>query len=222
MAKDLVKRDENESPRAFLDQLPVVTEARCNICKSEYRSIIDRMIAGPYSYTAIARQFRGKDKYLSGSLEAVRKSVERHAKRHVNVRDAAVRQIIEQRAMEAGLLVEDVKNQYLTLEALLELYVQKGFEQVTDPESRVRHQDILEAVKIIEQMRKDTVQEEIEVMKKQVYAISQAVKELVAPEQHPAIVARAHEIFAQSDLSLPQKQQSAIPQSTNGVVEIDD
>src|SRR5688572_10300123 len=128
--KELVKKavEEKGSDKVpdILDSLPLVTEPRCNVCKSEFRPLIDRMIAGPYTYMAIARQFKGKDKHLNGNIEAVRKSIERHAKAHVTVRDAAVREIIEQRALEPGLLVDDMKSQLLTTEALLDLYVQKG------------------------------------------------------------------------------------------------
>lgn len=197
----------SEAPRDVLANLPTVTEPRCNVCKSDFRPLIDRMIAGPYTYMAIARQFKGKDKHLSGSLEAVRKSIERHSKSHVNVRDAAVREIIEQRAAEAGMLVDDVKTTYLTAEALLELYMKKGFDKVTQEETFVRDQDVLEAVKMLDQMRKDTVMEEIDVMKKQVFAISQAVKEIVPPDLHPLIVERAHKIFTEADLVMPRTVQ---------------
>jgi hypothetical protein len=203
-----VPKDSNgrsEAPRDVLANLPTITEPRCNVCKSDFRPLIDRMIAGPYTFMAIARQFRGKDKHLNGSLEAVRKSIERHAKSHVTVRDAAIREIIEQRAAEAGMLVDDVKSTYLTAEALLELYMQKGFEQVTKDDTWVRHQDVLQAVQMLEQMRKDTVMDEIDAMKKQVYAISQAVKEIVPPELHPLIVERAHKIFTEADLVMPPR-----------------
>lgn len=204
--KDLAKTNGSASPREALANLPVVTEPRCNVCKSEFRSIIDRMIAGPYSYMAIARQFQGKDPHLSGKVEAVRKSIERHAKNHVQIRDAAIREIIEQRAQEAGLLVDDVKNSYLTAEALLELYMHRGFERVTEEGTNIRDQDILEAVKVLQDMRKDTVGEELEVMKKQVYAISQAVREIVPPEMHPAVVSRAYEIFEEQGTTLPKRE----------------
>lgn len=198
---DLVKKTGSENPRELLDNLPVISEPRCNVCKSDFRQIIDRMIAGPYSYAAIARQFIGKDEHFRGDirnkrdLDRVRKSIERHAKSHVTIRDASIRQIIEQQAREAGILVDDQKNQLLTTQALLELYVSKGFEQVTKEGTWVRHQDVLEAVKMIEEMKRDTVNEQIDVLKRQVAAISQAVRECVPPDLHPQIGMRAKEIF---------------------------
>lgn len=208
MSKDLVaaaaKKAERDFPADPLDNLPVISEPRCRICRSDFRPLIDRMIAGPYSYAAIARQFIGKDNELSGSNhEALRKSIERHAKQHVTVRDQAVREIIEQRAIERGLLVDEQKNMLLTSEALLELYVQKGFEQITKEGTWVRHQDVLEAVKMVEEMRRDTIVEQVEMLKKQVQAISTAVREIVPPDLHPALIDRAKELFEQPIIDIP-------------------
>lgn len=208
MSKDLVaaaaKKAERDFPADPLDNLPVISEPRCRICRSDFRPLIDRMIAGPYSYAAIARQFIGKDNELSGSNhEALRKSIERHAKQHVTVRDQAVREIIEQRAIERGLLVDEQKNMLLTSEALLELYVQKGFEQITKEGTWVRHQDVLEAVKMVEEMRRDTIVEQVEMLKKQVQAISTAVREIVPPDLHPALIERAKELFEQPIIDMP-------------------
>jgi hypothetical protein len=199
---DEASRDSDKLPDV-LHNLPIVTEPRCNVCKSEFRPLIDRMIAGPYSYSAIARQFRGKDRHLAGNVEAVRKSIERHAKSHVTIRDQAIREIVESRAMEAGLMVDDMKNSFLTAEALLELYMQKGFEQVTKEDTWVRHQDILEAAKQFREMKKDTVFEEVESMKKQVWALSQAVRETVPEYLQPKILERAYELLRTRDIDIP-------------------
>lgn len=206
-SKDLVKTAKKARDDFLpdpIENLPVISEPRCRICQSDFRPLIDRMIAGPYTYAAIARQFHGKDDRLGGNHEALRKSIERHAKQHVTVRDQAVREIIEQRAIERGLLVEDHKNMLLTSEALLELYVQKGFEQITKEGTWVRHQDVLEAVKMVEDMRRDTISEQVEVLKKQVAVISQAVREIVPPDLHPAIVQRAQELMEQPVIDMPR------------------
>lgn len=207
MNQDLVKKTAKKAKDDFLPdpihELPVISEPRCRICQSEFRPLIDRMIAGPYTYAAIARQFHGKDDRLGGNHEALRKSIERHAKQHVTVRDQAVREIIEQRAIERGILVEDHKNMLLTSEALLELYIQKGFEQITKDGTWVRHQDVLEAVKMVEEMRRDTISEQVEVLKKQVAVISTAVREIVPPDLHPAIVERAKELMEQPIIDMP-------------------
>jgi hypothetical protein len=153
------------------------------------------MIMGPYTYATIARQFMGKDQHLSGKYDAVRKSIERHAKNHVNVRSQAIREIIERRAIEQGMLIDDEKQTLLTIEGMLELYINKGYEQINDDGVVVRHQDILEAAKMLEDIRRNSVGEQIDVMRRQVSAISQAIREIVPAELHPAIAQRAQDIF---------------------------
>jgi len=203
MSEALEKKKKDFQPD-LLENLPMISEPRCRICRSDFRPLIDRMIAGPYSYAAIARQFMDKDAELSGSnQEALRKSIERHAKAHVTVRDQAVREIIEQRAIERGILVDEQKNMLLTSEALLELYVQKGFEQITKEGTWVRHQDVLEAVKMVEEMRRDTIAEQVEALKKQVQVISIAVREICPPDLHPLIVDRAKELMEQPVIDMP-------------------
>lgn len=207
--KEIAKKMKDDFLPDPIDSLPVISEPRCRICQSDFRPLIDRMIAGPYTYAAIARQFIGKDQHLSGSNhEALRKSIERHAKMHVTVRDQAVREIIEQRALEQGILVDDYKNTILTTEGLLDLYIQKGFEQITKDGTWVRHQDVLEAVKMVEEMRRDTIGEQVETLKKQVAAISAAVREIVPPDLHPALVERAQELFQQPIIDVPVPSKS--------------
>lgn len=220
MGKDLDKAIEKAGSDRLpdvLEALPIISEPRCNICRSDFRPLIDRMIAGPYTIAAIARQFMGKDEFLRGDpnnrrdFDRVRKSIERHAKMHVKATDAAVREIIEQRALEANLLVDESKNTLLTTEALLDLYLKRGFEQITKEGAWVRHQDVLEAVKMIEEMRRDTVAEQVEVLKKQVAVISQAVREIVPPELHPRLVERAEELFKQPVLNVRSQAQREEP-----------
>lgn len=205
-AREIVNRAvQNGQDRVpdVLENLPIISEPRCNVCKSDFRPLIDRMIAGPYSYAAIARQFRGKDNYLSGSQDAVRKSIERHAKTHVTVRDQAIREIIEKRALEHDMLVDETKSTWLTTEGLLELYLQKGYEQITKDGVWVRHQDVLEAVKMVEEMKRDTIGEQVELLKRQVAAISRAVREVVPPELHPQLGELARKYFEDPIIDLP-------------------
>lgn len=192
--RDVAKQAVEDSTN-LPDRLPAITEPRCNVCKSEFRPVIDRMIVGPYSYATIARQFMGKDDNLQGKFDAVRKSIERHAKNHVNVRSQAVREIIERRAIEQGLLVDQEATNLATIEGMLELYIQRGYELLGEEGATVRHQDILQAAQQLEEMRRNSVGEQIDVMKRQVQAISQAVREIVPEHLQPLLVDRATKIF---------------------------
>lgn len=133
--------------------------------------------------------------FRSKTLEAVRKNIERHAKKHVNVRQKAIRDAIEKRAIEGGIILDQAQGSITSGKALLDLLVGRATEQISDPEFKVRFADAIEAVKILEDSKRDEYMAQVEVMQKQVWAISQAVKEIVPEELLSALVGRAEELF---------------------------
>jgi hypothetical protein len=171
-------------------------EPRCNICNSPSRKHVDKLLAAGFSPTSIAEELQLLDEdFRIKQFDTVRKNVERHAKRHVNVKDRAVREIIEARARESGILVETATGTITTGRALLDILVQKATEQAGNPDSRVKYADAIEAVKMLEDLQRSEYIHELEVLQRQVWAISQAVKDLVPEEQFPALAARAEEYF---------------------------
>jgi hypothetical protein len=192
-----------EDYRDILRELPVKTEPRCKICQSSVRPHVDRLIAAQFPYRAIAEQIQGTDPKLGKTLSALAKNVERHAKKHVNVRDRAVRSIIEQRAMEQGILLDSATTNLTTSRALVDVMIHRGLEQATDPDTRIKYQDVLEAVKLQQEMEQSTYVAELEDKQKQLWAISQAVKQIVPEEKYPELVAKAREIYETGSVPLP-------------------
>jgi hypothetical protein len=189
------------------DNLPIKFEPRCKICKSEFRPIIDRLLVSGNSFTMIAEQFRGKDQHLTGSVDAIRKSVERHRRKHLTVRDAAVRDILEERARESGVLVETVRQQLISSEAMLELAVRQGTEQLSQPEAKIKYQDAIRAAELLRDRKYEEMSQQLEVVMRQVQAITQAIQEIVPNEYHLPTVERAKEIFNGPVLPIiPQSQ----------------
>ena len=111
--KDIVAGPEDKQEADPLSALPTKFEPRCKVCKSNFRVIIDRLLVSGHSYVGIAQQFVNKDPHFQTSVDSLRKSVERHRKAHLNVRDAAIRDIFEQKAREAGILVETAREQII-------------------------------------------------------------------------------------------------------------
>jgi hypothetical protein len=178
-------------------------EPRCNICNSSSRKHVDKLLAAGFSPTAIAEELQLLDEdFRIKQVDTVRKNVERHAKRHVNVKERAVREIIEARAREQGVLVETVTGTITTGRALLDILVQKATEQAGDPNSRVKYADAIEAVKMLEDLQRSEYIQQLEVLQRQVWAISQAVKEEVPEELFPAIARRADELFSSQTAEL--------------------
>lgn len=191
------------------DLIPEISESRCNICTSISRQSVDKLHVAGFNPSDIARELIARDDdFKNKSLDTVRKNVERHIKRHVNIRDQAVRKIMERRAIEQGILLDEYEGQLLTGRALLDLFIQKAHEQIVDPESRIKYDTALEAVRMLEDFEKNAFTEQMEVMKRQVWAISQAVKELVPERLYEPIGNRARELFEHPELEL------AIPRTT--------
>jgi hypothetical protein len=173
-----------------------ITESRCNICQSASRPKVDKLIASQFSFVSIAEELIESDpEFKDKSVDTVRKNVERHAKRHLDIRNRAIRRMVEQRAREQGILLDSVEGKITSGRALLDVLIAKATEQASDPNSKVRYADAIEAVKMLEDVQKAEYQHQLEVMQRQVWAISQAVKNKVPAALLPAIVKEAKELF---------------------------
>lgn len=188
-----------KQPTTSLAQVNSVTkmEPRCNICKDQaVRTKVDKLIAAQFTNSSIAEELIETHKdFADKNFDTVRKNVERHAKAHVDIRSKAIRQIVERRAKEQGILVEEETGKLVSGRALLDLIVVKGTEQASNPDSKVRYADALEAVRMLEDVQRQEYLAELERMQRQVYAISQAVKELVPESMLPQLIGRAEDIF---------------------------
>lgn len=193
--KDIVAGPEDEQETDPLNSLPVKFEPRCKVCTSEFRTVIDRLLVSGASYVMIAEQFRNKDDRLTGSVDAVRKSIERHRHRHLNVKDAAVRDILEKKAKEAGVLVETVRQQLISEEALLELAVAKGTEQLSNPESKIKYQDAIKAAELLRDKKYQEMATQMEMMVRQMNAIQQAIQKIVPKDLYGPLVEVARKIY---------------------------
>lgn len=191
-----------------LNNLPMKTEARCHICNSASRNKVDKLVAAQFSYTSIAHELVESDPdFKDKEVDTVRKNVERHAKRHLDIRNKAIRQMVEQRAREQGMLLESVEGKITSGRALLDLIINRGTEQLTDnPDFKVKMADAIEAVKMLEDVQKAEFQAQLETMQRQVWAISEALKSVatkrsVDPMFIPEVVKEAHRLFEQEAIA---------------------
>jgi len=185
-------------------------EPRCKICNSVLRDRIDRLSAGGFGATAIADEIIGADPALSTNRETLRKNIERHVKEHLKIREKAIRRILENRAKESGILLENVEGQYTDDKSLLDILVRQATEQSTDPNFRVHMKDALEAIKIKKDMESSEFSEQIRVMEKQVWAITQAIKDIVPIEFFPEVTKRARELFEGEIIELPHLKEAEV------------
>lgn len=191
------------------DLLPV-KEPRCKICISPIRDRIDRLSAAGYGATAIAEEIMGIDPKLSTNIDTLRKNIDRHAKSHLRIKEKAIRRILENRAKQQGLLLENVETVYVNEMGLLDILVKQATEQSTDPNFRVHMKDALEAIKIKKDIEASEFSEQIKVMEKQVWAITQAVKDIVPEEYFGRITNRARQLFEGELIDLPYVEEKVI------------
>lgn len=204
MDKDL-ERFEEES-LSLKERLPDRTEVRCRICKSNKRSLIDQLLVLGHGPVALARQFQGTDENFNGSIDNLRKSIERHSKRHLNIEEDAIRKTIERRAAERGLLVDYAEEKIATTKAVLDLMVAKGLEQVTADGARVKYQDILKAIELLEEYEANSFAQQLDVVQRQMYAIREAVRRVCPPELWPEVARVAYELYEGRDPFIDEKQ----------------
>lgn len=199
-----------------------VVEPKCNICQSSSRAKVDRLVAAQFTYKSIAQELIDSDaEFSKKELDTVRKNVERHAKRHVDIRSRAVRAIVERRAKEQGILLDHAEGQITNGRALLDLIVGRATEQLAgNPDAKVRYQDALEAVKQLEDVQRGEYQAQLELLQRQVMAISTALKNVLTRHKHydqplvmllPEIVQEAERIF---DLENPDTIAGATKEAT--------
>lgn len=176
--------------------VPTKYEPRCHVCNSKLRNLVDMMAAHAYRPTAIARQLQEYDEELcKKSFDAVRKSVERHVKEHLNYEQEALRKLVEEKAREAGIFADEAKATLITRGAVLDRVVQKGWKQLSDEDARVPYEFVLKAIELQEQQENKTASLMVDQLSRQLNSIITAIKELVPDQQWAAIVGRARELY---------------------------
>jgi hypothetical protein len=210
--KDIVAGPEDNP----LNDIPLIFEPRCKVCKSQFRNVIERLLVSGNSYVGIAKQFVNKDPEFETTVDSLRKSIERHRKAHLTIRDHAVRDILETKAREAGVLVETVRERIISEEALLQLAVAKGTEQLSDPDSRIKYQDAIKAAELLRDKKYEEISIQMDIVNRQYNAIVQACQRIVPKELYPQLVESAQAIFEGRTITVD----SEFDQDTKGVREI--
>lgn len=189
------------------NQMPLKSEPRCNICNCQSRAKVDKLLAAQFSNTSIAEELIMSDPDFKGKeLDTVRRNVERHGKNHVDIRNRAIRRIVEQRAREQGILLDSVEGKITSGRALLDSIIMQAQDQMGNPDMKVRMADAIEAVKLLEDVQKAEYQAQLEILQRQVWAISQAVKAKVPQHLLPGIVDEAKRLFDNDPLEMEAKK----------------
>lgn len=131
-----------------------------------------------------------------------RRSIERHLQNHVNYEQAALREILEQRAKEAGILTDEARQNILTRKAVLDQFLQQTWNRLTGPDGgKVPFEIGLKALELQEMMEREAEAAVVDQVTRQLDAIIRAIRELVPQEYHEALARRAEQIYEQPALA---------------------
>lgn len=170
-------------------------DVRCKVCSSNFSKAIDRMIALGTSHSEIARMF-----------DVSRSSIGRHAKKHLNYEEAAVRQIIAREMEEAQADIENGISGAIARRAYIDVAIQKGFEALLDNSVQVEVKDVATLIQLKEKMDGDTDGVAIDEVKTQFNAFMQAIREVAPPEMWEQIVNRTKELLQTPVLNAAPKE----------------
>lgn len=175
------------------------TEPRCNCCTSKYRKAIDRMIAMGTSHAEISRIFGG---------EIDRRSISRHAKKHLRYEEAAIAMIIDQEATAAEQSAELGVSGVVKRKVYLETALHKALEFLQDDKVIVEPKDAVVIIEALNRYDTSTVGTQLDQIKIQFQSFLQAIREIAAQRGDPSlgsdILIRARQIAEAMGTETPE------------------
>lgn len=186
--KDLaaVKKTHEAAVAKISGKLPErIVEARCHTCQSEFRDYIERELIRGHSYLAISKS-------LGGAPD--RRSISTHHKEHMAITAAAYRAILEEEASLEGQNFEEGVRGAITNRGVLELMIRKGFDDIMDDNTMVEPKDLIQIIKLKQDMDAQYVTVQVETYKRQMDIFKQAILEVVPPEIQARLVAKVKQL----------------------------
>lgn len=174
-------------------------EPRCHVCTSDFRKAIDRMIALGTGYAEISRIF-------GGVID--RRSIGRHAEKHLNYEEAAIRRIMVEQAQAAEADIEEGISGVAKRRAYLETALHKAMTQLTEERTIVETKDALAVIDALNKSDAQAYGEQLDAIKEQFAAFLQAIREIAAQRGDTTlgsdILIRAREIAGVPVQGTPQ------------------
>lgn len=205
------KEKSNRLPAAGENDLfEVVSSSRCKVCQSKWRPNVDMMLIRGFSVRKIAESLQNAGEDISY------RSVQRHKESHLNLEKSAYRAIIDKHAEEYEKANAENEIRIISGKAYLDVFIQKGWDQLIYEDLNLDPKDVLKAIELREELMSDGYSVLEEKMMIQVKSMVQAIQEIVPPDLHAAVAARAKEIAQGNILSL----EAGVEKATVGDVEV--
>lgn len=159
-----------------------ISEPRCAVCNAAHRSTWDKHLAEGYSISEICRMAEAMGEKFS------RKSLTNHRDKHLTLKEAAIRRMIEDQAAAFIHDIEEHKGFMLTRRALLTTMMQEGYEAILKQKVKVDPQTLLQVAALLERMDAEEHAVAIDEMMVEMQAFMEAVKMLVEDDMWDRIV----------------------------------
>lgn len=171
--------------------LPVeeIVEPRCHICKSRFRRTMDQLLVMGVPFAEISRQFETEG--------VTRRALSNHKRKHLSVEQAAIRQVIEERARQIGEDVDNTRKHLLTRKGYMEVAMMKSYQAILDGTLTPEPRDIVQMIALMEKMEKDTSASQVDEMMREFNAFTQAVKEVVPADLYDRVLYNFKKILEQ-------------------------
>lgn len=169
-----------------------IVEPRCSVCKSRFRRTIDQLLVMGVPFAEIARQFE---------TEGInRRSLSNHKRRHLSIEQAAIRQVIEEKAKQIGEDVDHTRRSLLTRKGYMEIAMMKSYQGIIDGTIVPEPRDVVHMIALMEKMEKDTTSAQVDEMMRDFNAFTQAVKEVAPPDMYDKILYNFKKILEQESI----------------------
>lgn len=166
-----------------------IVEPRCSICKSRFRRTMDQLLVMGVPFSEISRQFESEG--------ITRRALSNHKRKHLSVEQAAIRQVIEEKARQIGEDVDNTKRSLLTRKGYMEVAMMKSYQGILDGTIIPEPRDVVHMISLMEKMEKDSSAAQVDEMMRDFNAFTQAVKEVVGQDKYDLILNRFKSILEQ-------------------------
>jgi len=177
--------------------------SQCKICTTsdDLKNIIDTLLLFPKSYKEVLNAIQPlQDKLgIEGKDRINYENIRNHQKNHLPFEKRAVRDVVERRAREKNISILDANERLLTAEALYEVIVAKGFQELVSGDSVPTINQTIHAMEILRSIEKDDDKDyRPEELIRQLDVILTAIRDVLPNDMKEALFRRIEE-YQQTD-----------------------
>ena len=177
--------------------------SQCKICTTsdDLKNIIDTLLLFPKSYKEVLNAIQPlQDKLgIEGKDRINYENIRNHQKNHLPFEKRAVRDVVERRAREKNISILDANERLLTAEALYEVILAKGFQELVSGDSVPTINQTIHAMEILRSIEKDDDKDyRPEELIRQLDVILTAIRDVLPNDMKEALFRRIEE-YQQTD-----------------------